>query len=140
MKIKRIVGHVIGTALAVAWTASIATHAANVQADAPAPAPVTVSESAAPVEPAPVTDTPAIVTDPVEPIAECPEATAEDGSCVPFAFYEDTSSIGPFYDLAPCTSDGPAESENCYWDASERGDGTGSDFILLNGVTYYPGG
>lgn len=32
------------------------------------------------------------------------------------------------------------DSDNCYWDASERGNGQGKDFKTLDGVTYYADG
>jgi len=38
--------------------------------------------------------------------------------------------------LTPCETE---DSDNCYWDASTRGNGEGVSFITLNGVTYYAG-
>ena len=121
----------------------------------PSPEPVEIVQTVtAEGESADLTRDPIVVTPapPVEVAAPAPLPTvepvlcepgwtlAEDGSCVNPGFYDDVeaSSIGPFYDLAPCTSDGPAESENCYWDAIERGNGVGTDFIQLNGVVYTP--
>jgi hypothetical protein len=45
----------------------------------------------------------------------------------------------PTFDwLAEHLRDCPAEdSRNCSWDASERGNGAGRDFIDLNGKVYY---
>ena len=38
----------------------------------------------------------------------------------------------------------PCETEDadydCIWDASEQGNGQGRDFIVLDGVTFYPEG
>ena len=52
----------------------------------------------------------------------------------------EASSIGPFYTLEPCASDEiPAGYvPNCYWDASERGNGLGYDFIWWEGEVFYP--
>ena len=38
--------------------------------------------------------------------------------------------------IGPCATE---DSENCYWDAAKRGDGTGVSFIDWHGVTYYEG-
>lgn len=29
---------------------------------------------------------------------------------------------------------------NCYWDASEQGNGKGTDFVVIDGVVFYPEG
>jgi len=47
----------------------------------------------------------------------------------------DAPVSGPTYTLPPCASE---DSDNCYWDASERGNGQGTDFVALNGMVYYP--
>lgn len=41
---------------------------------------------------------------------------------------------GETYSLPPCPSE---DSSNCYWDATTRGNGQGTSFVNLNGVTYY---
>lgn len=39
-------------------------------------------------------------------------------------------------DLLPaCTTE---DSRNCYWNAKEHGNGRGTNFIDIAGVTYYP--
>jgi hypothetical protein len=38
-------------------------------------------------------------------------------------------------ELSPCAAE---DSENCYWNAQDRGNGEGTSFIRLDGVTYYP--
>lgn len=38
--------------------------------------------------------------------------------------------------LSPCATE---DSDNCYWDASTRGNDEGVSFITFNGVTYYAG-
>jgi hypothetical protein len=113
------IGHLIGLAI---FGASVVT--------AVAPAPVE------PVAPAPIaTVAPEATATPVAPEPEpCPEATAEDGSCVPFTFY------APTYTLEPCEEEDGSGQVACYWDASERENGLGRDFIVLNGVTFYPEG
>lgn len=70
---------------------------------------------------------------------ECPEATAEDGSCVPFSFYEqspivptDTHVFIYPHELPPCPDeDGLMPETACYWDATTRGNGIGHSFISL---------
>lgn len=37
--------------------------------------------------------------------------------------------------LPPCATE---DSANCYWDADTQGDGTGTDFVDLDGTAYYP--
>lgn len=39
--------------------------------------------------------------------------------------------------LSPCLTED--QVTDCYWDASERGNGTGTDFIILDGWVWYPG-
>jgi hypothetical protein len=36
--------------------------------------------------------------------------------------------------LPPCLTE---DSDNCYWDAKERGNGKGHSFTTINGETYY---
>lgn len=38
--------------------------------------------------------------------------------------------------LPPCEQE---DSENCYWDASTRGNGLGSSFVNIDGAVYYLG-
>lgn len=40
--------------------------------------------------------------------------------------------------LAPCPNDSDVEVD-CYWDASERGNGQGHDFVVRDGVIYPEG-
>lgn len=47
-----------------------------------------------------------------------------------------TRAHAPTYTLSPCASE---DSDNCYWDATRRGNGTGRSFVTLHGVTYYYG-
>jgi hypothetical protein len=46
--------------------------------------------------------------------------------------------------VAPPESTLPAcvteDSDNCFWDAREQGNGAGLSFVTLNGTTYYEGG
>lgn len=44
----------------------------------------------------------------------------------------------PTYTLAPCADEG--QETDCYWDASEMGNGTGQDFIVFQGQVFYPAG
>jgi len=96
-----------------------------------------VEDLSRPVEVYPVTvDEPA----PVEPTAE-PTPEPEVFAPMPVAEPEvEVSSIGPFYTLEPCAADEiPAGFvPNCYWDASERGNGVGYDFIWWEGEVFYP--
>lgn len=43
---------------------------------------------------------------------------------------------GVIYTLPPCETE-DAEY-NCYWDASEQGNGQGTDFIVFEGQVFYP--
>jgi hypothetical protein len=36
--------------------------------------------------------------------------------------------------LVACATE---DSDNCFWDAAVRGNGEGTSFVTLNGVTYY---
>lgn len=36
--------------------------------------------------------------------------------------------------LIPCPTE---DSDNCYWDADIQGNGEGTSFVTLDGVTYY---
>lgn len=47
----------------------------------------------------------------------------------------DTVSTPALPELPPCATE---DSENCYWDAANHGDGQGTSFVRWNGVTYYP--
>jgi hypothetical protein len=60
------------------------------------------------------TDQPAVVVDPAPPIVN-----------------EDPAF--PSVTLTPCVME---DSDNCYWDAARMGNGTGTSFIRLDGVTY----
>lgn len=39
--------------------------------------------------------------------------------------------------LGECATE---DSDNCYWDASSHGNGEGTSFVNIDGVTYYPEG
>jgi hypothetical protein len=41
----------------------------------------------------------------------------------------------PTLTLPPCVSE---DSVNCYWDAARMGNGTGTSFVNIDGVYYYP--
>lgn len=45
-----------------------------------------------------------------------------------------TFSLAGCVVLPPCAEE---DSQNCYWDASERGNGIGRDFIDINGQVIY---
>lgn len=49
-----------------------------------------------------------------------------------FNTHTDVSKFG----LPACETE---DSQNCYWDASTRGNGQGQSFIDLNGTAYYLG-
>lgn len=69
-----------------------------------------------------------------------PEATAVaiDDSVVDNAPVDEKPvMVLPTYTLAPCPTE---DSENCYWDAANMGNGGGTSFISLNGTWYYPEG
>jgi len=46
-----------------------------------------------------------------------------------------TVTATPEPTLPPCEYE---DSDNCAWDAGEQGNGAGTSFVTLNGVTYYP--
>jgi hypothetical protein len=43
----------------------------------------------------------------------------------------------PTLTLRPCPVE---DADNCYWDAARMGNGQGTSFITVDGVTYYPAG
>lgn len=48
-----------------------------------------------------------------------------------------TQPAEPFGNLPPCPTE---DSDNCYWDATERGNGEGRSFYVVDGeVTYLDG-
>lgn len=90
-----------------------------------------------------VTPEPAPEPAPIEsPACEDGFSLAEDLTCVPDNYWDtpETPDIGepeyPTYLLPPCETE---DSNDCYWDAAVRGNGEGTSFVTLNGVTYYPG-
>lgn len=38
--------------------------------------------------------------------------------------------------LEPCTTED--QETSCYWDASEQGNGIGTDFVVIDGQVFYP--
>jgi len=46
-----------------------------------------------------------------------------------------TGGYFPTLNLRPCLVE---DDENCYWDAARMGNGQGTSFIRLDGITYYP--
>ncbi len=40
--------------------------------------------------------------------------------------------------LEPCKTEDQVKPD-CYWDASDRGNGEGADFVVIDGWVYYPG-
>lgn len=46
------------------------------------------------------------------------------------------AGIAQASELAPCEFE---DSANCYWDASERGNGKGDSFVDVDGTAYYVG-
>lgn len=44
---------------------------------------------------------------------------------------------GTVITLTPCVTE---DSDNCYWDAVLNGNGEGTSFVTIDGVTYYPEG
>lgn len=104
-------------------------------------APTEVTEAVEPVESVPAVEAPAEVQeqDSVEVAPSCEERgliTAEDMTCVPADYYEAPAPELPTYTLPPCATE---DSDNCYWNAATMGNGTGTSFINLDGVTYYAG-
>jgi hypothetical protein len=70
--------------------------------------------------------------------AEAAEPVAEAAPTEPVTAHEiiaHTDEHGVTYTLRACESED--SWENCYWDASERGNGQGLDFIVFNGAVYY---
>ena len=63
----------------------------------------------------------------------------EDGSCVPPTFFQTPATLVAPLGLMPCADeDGPGP---CYWDASTRGNGIGSSFLIdQHGMTWYLAG
>lgn len=78
---------------------------------------------------------------------------AEDGSCVNPHFWDDAPTVnadpgsaaaiplppaaidelGPDLTIPPCPQE---DSDNCYWDAAQRGNHVGTSFIRINGHDY----
>ena len=74
------------------------------------------------------------------PTCEDGYTLAEDNTCVAPGYYDvPPTPEAPMPDrtLVPCPEE---DSDNCYWDAAQRGNGVGTSFITLDGVTYYPEG
>jgi hypothetical protein len=103
-----------------------------------------------------VEPTPDATPDPWNGVPQCTDAIAEAGGIChgePIADEtptptEPSSQLG---DAAPAHVTAPAapaasalpacpseDSDNCYWDAATMGNGTGTSFVMLNGVAYYP--
>jgi hypothetical protein len=88
-----------------------------------------------------VPDTPTVKTlndtDPANDAddASAPTVTPEPGS--PATIKLPIAQMGPNIVIPPCPTE---DSENCYWDAAQRGNGIGTSFIRFDGVTYYPEG
>lgn len=40
--------------------------------------------------------------------------------------------------LPPCADEDAGGVSDCYWDAQLRGNGQGTSFAVIRGVTYYP--
>lgn len=109
-------------------------------------APIEVPEAVEPVESVPAVEAPAEVQKedsaevaPAPVVPTCEEQgliTAEDMTCVPADYYEAPAPEYPTYTLPPCATE---DSDNCYWNAARMGNGTGTSFINLDGVTYYAG-
>lgn len=47
---------------------------------------------------------------------------------------ESTSDL-PTLTLPPCPVE---DADDCYWDAARMGNGQGTSFVTIDGVTYYP--
>lgn len=77
-----------------------------------------------------VAPSPEAMPDPLPEMVPLPEAT-ETPSPAP-----DPAPIDPAPEatLPPCEYE---DSDNCFWDASERGNGYGCDFVTIDGVTTY---
>lgn len=60
-------------------------------------------------------------------------------ACLPDEPAEQPAQVGtseyPVYNLPACIQED--DTQNCYWDASVRGNGQGQSFVVLNGVVYY---
>lgn len=70
-----------------------------------------------------------------EPIVE---ATTQSYTAPEGVEPEEVGAVGAVeYTLIACPEED--SMENCFWDASERGNGEGTDFIVFNGVVFYPG-
>lgn len=107
--------------------------------DTPAP----IIEPAPTTEPTPIpapTDTPPIVEPevtepPATPIESVPVTVTPPTEPAPIEAAPVTPATLPTYTLPPCATE---DSDNCYWDAARMGNGTGTSFISLNGVLYFP--
>ncbi len=103
--------------------------------------PIEVPEATEPVQSVPAEvqeqDSAEVAPAPVAPTCEEQGLiTAEDMTCVPTDYYEAPAPEYPIYTLPPCATE---DSDNCYWNAATMGNGTGTSFINLDGVTYYAG-
>lgn len=144
---------------------AVAMPPADQSTNEPVAAPIHSGESVSPT-PTPTPDpdpSPVTVTPTPEPVNEEPWLVADDGTqhfedgswleadgtqgCTdgmpcselpPVPVGEPTTPNGGYFptlNLRPCLNE---DSEDCYWDAARMGNGQGTSFIRLGGVTYYP--
>lgn len=96
---------------------------APVEVETPAPVEVAAPE---PIAPADVVTPEPAPAPPIAPVAPVEPASPEPAAPAP---------VAPDRVLTACLVE---DSDNCYWDARTMGNGTGTSFITLDGVTYYP--
>lgn len=73
--------------------------------------------------------------EPIPTITELPVPVIDAVPPVPATESSEPPVTLPTYTIAPCVVE---DADNCYWDAALMGNGQGTSFVTLNGVTYYP--
>lgn len=120
-------------ALGAFWNAGIAT-APTVEAPAPAAQTISVTAPAELEARDTYTVTPAPVVISVPEQYSAPEYVETHEYTAPVTAEDGTQVDESFYTLPACEYE---DSDNCFWDATTMGNGSGSSFTVIDGVYTY---